>query len=159
MPDLLNKVHVDLVAPYRVAEPAVESSLRNLLLRRGAEIAKNPGEDVTLVRLSDFEEVRQVLSVGGDGKALEFQLISRVSFEVRRDDQILLPKDTLTVTRDYSFNAEEILAKEAEEERLREFLGNELAELLVLRIEAAARAVPPAPPADAAPAVPVVPGG
>ena len=39
MPETLHRVHVDLVAPYRVTEPPVESTLRTLLGRRGAQIA------------------------------------------------------------------------------------------------------------------------
>jgi LPS-assembly lipoprotein len=152
MPETLKLVHIDMVAPYRVSEPAVETMLRTLLTRRGSTVVDKPKEGATQIRLSELEEIRQVLSVGADGKALEFQLITRVTCEVRKGDQVLMPPDRMMLTRDYSFNAQQVLAKESEEERLREFLQNELAELLLLRIEAAAgRAVAPAPPPDAAP--------
>jgi LPS-assembly lipoprotein len=40
------------------------------------------------------------------------------------------------VSRDYFFNAQQVLAKEAEESRLRDYIQNDLAELILLRLEA-----------------------
>lgn len=132
----LRVVQVDVHMPYRVSEPAIEASLRSLLQRRGAELVEHQKAGVTLLRLSDIQEDREVLSVGIDGKALEYLLTTRVSYEVLRDGQILFAEDNLTLTRDYSFDAEQVLAKESEEARLREFMQNELAQLLLFRIEA-----------------------
>jgi LPS-assembly lipoprotein len=108
----------------------------------------------TTIRLSELRETRSVLSVGLDGKALEFQLTTRVRYEVLRDGQALLPPDTMQVMRDYSYNAQEVLAKEAEETRLREFMQNDLAEQLMLRIDTLLAAVPEpsAQPAQVVPA-------
>jgi LPS-assembly lipoprotein len=151
LPDELATVYIDLVTPYSVAEPPVETALQRLLRRRGAQVVGNAGEAVTTIRLSDLREEREVLSLGSDGKALEYQLITRINYAVLRDEQALMPPGSLRVTRDFSFNAQQVLAKEAEEERLRTFIQGELAELLMLRIEAAlARARAPLDPGPAA---------
>lgn len=157
LPDALKTVYVDAVNPYRVSDPPVVTSLRAILQRRGARImpASAPGQ--TEIRLSELRETRNVLSVGLDGKALEFQLITRVRYQVLRDGQSLVAPGTLQVERDYSFNAEEVLAKEVEETRLREYMQNDLAEQLILRLEtllARAAAAPPLPPASDIPATP-----
>lgn len=160
LPEALRFVRIDTVAPYRVSEPPVETALRARLARRGAEMVEKARDGVTVIRLTDLKETRQVLSVGADGKALEYQLILRVAFEVSTGDQVWLPADQIEVRRDYSFNAQQILAKEQEAERLRAFMQDEMAELMLLRIEAAAsRAAAPAPPPGAAPPVRVVPTG
>lgn len=155
LPEPLKRVRIDMVAPYRVSEPAVEASLRARLLRRGAEVVEVSAEDVTVIRLTELRESREVLSVGADGKALEYELILRVNVDVRRGQQVWVAPTTMEARRDYSFNAQQILPKEQEAERLREYLENEMAELLLLRIEAAvSRAEPPAAAPDAAPAAP-----
>ena len=137
LPPPLAAVHIDVVTPYSVAEPPVEAALQRLLQRRGAVVAGSGGAGITTLRLSNLTEGREVLSLGVDGKALEYQLITRVSYSVLRDGQVLMAPAQMQVTRDFSFNAQQVLAKEAEEERLREFIQSELAELLLLRIEAA----------------------
>lgn len=154
LPVALRTVHIDLVAPYRVSEPPLETALRALLQRRGAQVLSNPAEDVLFIRLSELEESRETLSVGSDGKVLEFALITRVRFEAFRGAELLVPADQIVVTRDLSFNAQQVLAKEAEEERLREFIQAEMAELLMLRLEAVLSrpTVPTAATPDAEPA-------
>jgi LPS-assembly lipoprotein len=138
LPEPLKRVRVDLVAPYRVSEPPVETSLRDRLVQRGAEVVKKDkgDEGVTVIRLSDLREAREVLSVGPDGKALEYELILRVRYEVRTGQHVWIPPSQMEARHDYSFNAQQVLPKEQEAERLREFLENELAEMLMLRIEA-----------------------
>ena len=62
----------------------------------------------------------------------------------------MLPHQTLSLSRDYSFNADAVLAKEAEELKLREAIQAELAELMMLRLEASLMM----PSAQAEPAMP-----
>ncbi len=88
-----------------------------------------------MIRLSELNETREVLSVGIDGKALEFRLITSVQYQAFRDGSLLAGPDSLRLTRDYSFQPEQVLAKEAEEARLREFIQTEIAELMLLRLE------------------------
>ncbi len=135
LPEPLLKVAIDVVTPYRVSEPPLETSLRAILRRRGAEVVDATAADVTNIRLSELTEARDVLSIGTDGKALEFRLVTSVRYEVRRNGKILSGPDTLRATRDYSFQPQQVLAKEAEEARLREFIQAELAELLMLRLD------------------------
>lgn len=152
LPELLKQVRIDVIAPYRVSEPTVEAALRERLLRRGAEVVEKSSDDVTTIRLTDLKATREVLSVGTDGKALEYDLILRVNYEVRRGTLVVIPTDLIEVRRDYSFSADQVLSKEQEAERLRDFLEEEMAELLLLRIEAAAKQVaPPKPVLDVVP--------
>lgn len=154
LPETLAGVYVDLVTPYRVSKPPLESALHARLLRRGATVSSSLSEARTVLRLSDFTETRDVLSVDPFGKAVEYKLTTRVRYELLDGDRVLVPPDVLQVSRDYSFNAQEVLAKEAEEARLQAFIQDELAELLLLRLEAILSrpvAVPAAAP-DATPA-------
>ena len=134
LPEALANVYIQVVTPYRVSEPPLEVALRTALQRRGA-LVTGEGDTRTVIKLIDLVESRRVVSLGTDGKALEFELTTRVRYQVTRGTQILVGPDELQVSRDYSFNAQQVLAKDAEEQVLRDFIQGELAELLLLRIE------------------------
>ena len=145
LPPALQRVYIDTVEPYAVSEPPVEQALRSRLRRRGADIVAQPEAGVGTLRLTNLDEQRSVLSIGPDGKAVEFELTTTVDFVLVRDGKILVPSDRLNASRDYSFNAEQILAKEAEETRLQRYLQDELADLLLLRLEASLSRLVPEP--------------
>ena len=128
LPPELDTVYVDMALGYEVSEPEVETALRSKLVRRGAKIVAKADPAVTQIRLSSLEERRETLSIGADGKALEYRLVIGVRYELLRDGRALLPADQLSVSRDYSFQLDQILQKELEEQQLREYIQNELAE-------------------------------
>lgn len=136
LPQPLQSTYIEVVVPYRVSEPPLEVSLRTLLQRRGGHVKSSAASAATVIRLSNLKESRLVLSIGTDGKVLEFQLVTTVTYQVNSGGKVLMPPDTLSLSRSYSFNAEQVLAKDAEEARLREYIQRELAELLLLRMEA-----------------------
>lgn len=162
LPDVLRRVYIDVIVPYRVSEPPLETSLRQRLTRQGATVTKEAASATATIKLTNLKEGRQVLSVGTDGKAIEFLLVTTVDYEVIDGGQVLVTPGSLRVTRDYSFSDEQVLAKEAEEARLREYIQDQLAELLLLKVETQlsrqagrvvgepAQVVPPQQPAPAA---------
>ena len=77
-----------------------------------------------------------------------------MTYRVERDGAVLVPNDLLQISRDFSFNADQVLAKDAEEARLRAYIQTELAELILIRLEARlGRIIVPSP--GVVPAVPV----
>jgi LPS-assembly lipoprotein len=151
LPPALAAVYIDVVTPYRVSKPPLEQALSSRLQRRGARLVGTLGAARTILRVSELKESREVLSVDPFGKAVEYKLTTRVQYLLVEGGAVLVPPDTIQVSRDYSFNAQQVLAKEAEELRLQTFMQDELAELLLLRIEAQL-AAPRAAPADVPPA-------
>ncbi|MFC4251820.1 LPS assembly lipoprotein LptE [Sinimarinibacterium flocculans] len=135
LPEPLQRVYINVIAPYQVVQPPLETALRAILQRRGADVRGETAPGTAVIRLSELEETREVLSVGIDGKALEFRLVTSVQYQVFRDGRMLAGPDSLRLTRDYSFQPEQVLAKEAEEARLRAFIQTEMAELMLLRLE------------------------
>lgn len=134
LPAVLERVYIDMPLGYTVAEPPVETALRSKLVQRGATIAAKSDKAATEIRLSQLEEQRETLSIGADGKALEYRLVIGVRYELLHEGKTLLPADTIAVSRDYSFQLDQIIQKELEEQQLREYIQNELAELVLLRI-------------------------
>lgn len=142
LPPQLKMVYVDMALGYRVSEPPIETALRSKLVRRGSKIVAKLDRAETQIRLSNRDERRETLSIGGDGKVLEYRLVIGVRYEVLQNGKALLPAETLSVSRDYSFQLDQILQKELEEEQLRQYIENELAELVLLRITTALEALP-----------------
>lgn len=151
LPPALSSVYIDVVTPYRVSKPPLEASLSSRLLRRGAKLSGTFGGARTILRITELTEGREVLSVDPFGKAVEYKLTTKLKYELIDSGRVVLTPDSIQVSRDYSFNAQQVLAKEAEEARLQAYMQDELAELLLLRIEALLTAAP-AVPADAKPA-------
>jgi LPS-assembly lipoprotein len=153
LPSQLSWIYIDVVTPYQVEKPPLEAALRTRILRRGGVVSGKAGASRTVLRISELAESREVLSVDPFGKAVEYQLTTRLRYELLEDGKPVVPGDVMRVSRDYSFNAQQVLAKEAEEARLQSFIQDELAELLLLRLEASLNAKAAAP-AGAAGAIP-----
>ena len=153
LPKSLNSVYVELVDTYHVTAPPLQTALQVRLTRSGASVKSKAEDAETVLRLSDLSEGREVLSIGPDGRAIEYRLLTRVTYSLRtRDGEVLIAPESQTVSRDYSFSAQQILPKESEEARLRGYIQDSLAELLLLRIESALNQRQPglAPPAEPA---------
>lgn len=154
LPPALNSVYVELIDPYHVTAPPLQTALQVRLARSGATVKSRPEDAETVLRLSDLAEGREVLSIGPDGRAIEYRLLTRVTYSLRSaSGEVLIAPESQTVSRDYSFSAQQILPKEAEETRLRGYIQDSLAELVLLRIESALSKTNPglAPPAEPAP--------
>ncbi|MCK9384756.1 MAG: LPS assembly lipoprotein LptE [Nevskia sp.] len=145
LPAQLQSVYVEAINPYQVTAPPLLTALQTRITRSGGAVKSKAEDAGVTLRLSDLQEARQVLSIGTDGRAIEYRLLTRVTFElIKNGGETLLAPETQTVSRDYSFSATQILPKEAEEARLRNYIQDELADLVLLRVESALLAPPPA---------------
>lgn len=134
-----------------VIQSRLEESLRTMLKRRGAQVvydSKAPGR----LTVNKLEEKTRVLSVGPDGKGIEYEIETTVNFDFSVDGKLRVPRDTLVVLRDYSFDETRVLAKEAERKQLQREMHEELANLILLRIDAVLKNPPPEPAPVAEPA-------
>ncbi|MGH8460759.1 MAG: LPS assembly lipoprotein LptE [Stenotrophobium sp.] len=155
LPPELQTVYIDVIAPYQVSEPPVEVALRTLIQRRGGTVLDHADGASAVIRLSNISETEQTLAIGTDGKALEYQLLTTMNYTVFNGNRILVAPDTIAASRIYSFNPLQVLANDAEEAHLREYIQQDMADLLLLRFDAvlshpAVNAAPAAVPAAAA---------
>lgn len=136
LPQPLQRVFIDSAQSFSIAEPTVETSLRARLRRRGGTVVGSPATAHSVLRLSDVRERSEVLSIDTSGRAIEFEIIVDVTFSLREGDTTLISPQTLSARRSLSFPSEQILPKEAEEHRLKAFLQDEIAGLIMLQLEA-----------------------
>lgn len=97
------------------------------------------GAEPLRLRIVALKDRKTVAAIGGDGKAVEFDLRQQLRFRYLAGDR-LSETHSLEASRRLSFDPAAVLAKDAEEARLREALSRELIELMLLRIESELRA-------------------
>ena len=86
---------------------------------------------------------RRVLSVGTTGKVEEYEVHYGASYSVERGNgESLIPKETLGEQRSYSFNEADVLAKDAEQERLVQDMRRDVVRQMMLRLQSVLKRTP-----------------
>ena len=110
---------------------AVQSGSATKVIERAGEA------EVVLQILNELQE-KQILSLGAGGRVREFQLSYRVQFRLTDEkNREHIPASEIVLKRDYSFNDEQALSKEAEEALLYRDMRNDAVQQLVRRLQAA----------------------
>src|SRR6056297_402711 len=126
----------------KVPDPssAFARELELLLRGNGVTIADGSGQGVAELRILRERITRRALSISGDARVREFELVFELQFSlVDASGEPLLGPDTLRLERDFQFDEQEILGAATEEELLRENLRRSMAAALIRRLEAFGR--------------------
>ena len=116
----------------------VSAAVIQLLDGAGVRVDATVESASVLVRLSDERFNRRVLSVNPvTGKESEFELAYRVTFEVTgAQGEELVPRQTVSLLRDYVFDIDGVLGKSREQSVLHDEMRRDAATRIVRRIEA-----------------------
>jgi len=96
-------------------------------------------EATATLLIIDSKRDKDVLSVNGNGKVLEYQLTQSIVFSVvSADKATLLDPQQVAMSRDYLYSSTDVLSKEREEAVVRRTLQRELVNLAILRMAAVA---------------------
>jgi len=114
--------------------------LELLLRANGVSLAERPGEGVAELRIQDERITRRALSITGDARVREFELVFDLRFSlIGPDGEPLLLDESLRMERDFQFDEQAILGAATEEELIREDLRRSMAAALIRRLEAYGR--------------------
>lgn len=111
-------------------------SLTDTLRQRGAELLEAPAVGATVLDIAADETGQRVLSVSARNIPREYEVFYAVTFSLRLGAESLIANETLVVTRAYTFDETQVLAKAAEEQILRRALAEDLARRVMQRIQA-----------------------
>ena len=154
LPPSMAKTFVRTRAPHTEFLKQLTDTLRV----RGAELVAAPEDAQAQLEISVDQTGQRILSVSARNIPREYEVFYSVTFSLQVAGQNLLSDEQLTVTRSYTYDETQVLAKEAEQDILRDALAEDLARRVVRRIETLAAAAPAAQPAgSAAPASPAAP--
>jgi LPS-assembly lipoprotein len=110
--------------------------LRDSLQNAGVNIVDSPVEaTATFSIISDIPGQR-VLSVSARNVPTEFEVFYTIFYSVETADTTLLEPRAQTLTRDYTWDATEVLGKEREEELMREAIVDDLVRIVLIQLSA-----------------------
>jgi LPS-assembly lipoprotein len=150
LPPVLSKTYVASAAPHSDFVSSVTEALR----LRGATIVGKEEPGAAQLNVTADDTGQRVLSVSALNIPREYEVYYSITFSLQVGGQKLIEGETLVVTRSYTYDETQVLAKASEEEVLRRALADDLARRVVRRIEGlgAAPTTPTTPePAPAAP--------
>jgi LPS-assembly lipoprotein len=131
LPPAMARTYVDTERPHSV----FLQSLTDVLRQRGAEVLEAPADGAAVLDISTDETGQRVLSVSARNIPREYEVYYAVTFSLRVGAESLIDNESLVVTRAYTYDETEVLAKAAEEEILREALAADLARRVMQRIQ------------------------
>jgi LPS-assembly lipoprotein len=110
--------------------------LRKSLIANGTKVLRTKGSSGATISVHDDELTEKILSVSARNIPTEYELTYRVKFSVVTDGKTLIDEEEVAATRDFSFDETQLLAKEREQEILREGLARDLVALVMRRLAA-----------------------
>lgn len=114
--------------------PLIEE-LRRLLAANHIQLVSKPDQAEMVLNISLELPEKQILTLGGSGRVSEFQLRYRVSLRAYDQQQReWLAADNLQLSRDFSYDDTQILAKEAEEAQLYQYMRSDMAQQIMRRL-------------------------
>lgn len=110
--------------------------LRKALLASGSKVIRTEGSASATITVHEDELTERILSVSARNIPTEYELTYRVRFSVVSGGNTLIEREEIAATRDISFDETQLLAKEREQEILREALARDLVALVMRRLAA-----------------------
>ena len=131
LPSDLDGIHV--TGPSEIG-----AALTLVLDSGGVQVAPDRASAKAVLRLNGEMFDRRVLSVDANtGKEREFELAYQIAFELTRaDGEELMPRQTVSLVRDYVFDPNEVLGKSREQAVLHAEMRRDAATQVVRRIAA-----------------------
>jgi len=137
LPASMKKVHIQIADP----SSPLAKDLAKALPRSGTEIVENVEPGVAVMNISANAFSTDVLTVGGNARATEYALRYHVELEVQdAAGTALLPKQTIELSREFTFDASQALGVAAEVDLLTQELQRDMTQTILRRLEALANA-------------------
>lgn len=108
--------------------------LERQFVAAGAQLAPSKEDASAVLRIVDNDTGQRVLSVTTTGGPEEFEVYHIVRFEVAVDGRQIFGPQELTLTRDYTFDKNDVLGKRHEYDNLSAALRKDMANLMLRRL-------------------------
>jgi LPS-assembly lipoprotein len=130
LPTEMQQTRLEIQGPYsRFAR-----RLETLLEQNGVHVVES-GDQAAILEVPLNRTRKQIQSIGDDARVREYLISHTVHFRLLdKDGKEMIPLQIFEQSRVYSFNEQDILAAEREDEFLRNDLSDSLAGMVVRRI-------------------------
>lgn len=117
-------------------------------LRRGLEsetttVLDDPTRASATLSIINVAHGSRPLVENRHGQPLEYQVAYSAEYTLVAGGVVLIPPEQQTLTRNYNYSASNAITDQEQEEALFGALANQMAQLIVFRIQAVARSLPP----------------
>lgn len=130
LPPQMQRTKLEVVDPYGQFARRLETHLE----QSGVNVVTSP-EDAAVLEVPLNTTRKEIQSIGDNARVREFLIRHTVQFRLLASDGTeLVPLQTYEQSRVYSFNEQDILAAEREDEFLRQDLADSLARMVVRRL-------------------------
>ena len=122
---------------YVVAEDRFSPFLREFkrqLQDAGVELTDSEADATATFMLSFDETDQRVLSVSARNVPTEYEVFYTIEYSLNAGVNVLLPPQTLTLTRDYTYDSTLVLGKAREEELLRSAIVKDMVRIVMKQI-------------------------
>lgn len=111
-------------------------ALEQALVAAGASMAPSGEAASAVVHIHRDETGRNILTISARNTPQEYEVFYTVEYSVSSAGAEILPRQKLTLSRDYAYDDSLVLAKQHEEQDIRESLARDLAALVARRLAA-----------------------
>lgn len=133
LPATMKRVHIEIAD----ASSALAKGLAKALPRSGSDVVDAAGPDVATIRFTANTLSTDVLTVGGNARATEYSLRYHVEFDVLDGTgSVIVPKQTIELSRDFTFDASQALGVAAQTDLLTNELQQDMVQTVLRRLEA-----------------------
>jgi len=108
--------------------------LEATLAGAGAVLAQSGQGASAVVHIHRDETGRRVLTISAQNTPEEYEVFYTVEYSVSSAGKEILPRQRLTLTRDYAYDDAAMLAKQHEEDDIRASLARDMASLVARRV-------------------------
>jgi LPS-assembly lipoprotein len=130
LPAILARPYLSVKDPYTDFAREFELQLKS----SGALIQPIRQDSTATIEVTKDLVEQRTLAVSSSNIPTDYELIYTVTFAVRGADKELLAPLTISVTKDYSFQVNELLAKEHEADQLRSAMARDLVAIAMRRL-------------------------
>ncbi|MEQ1662528.1 MAG: LPS assembly lipoprotein LptE [Thiobacillus sp.] len=115
---------------------AAAQRLRNTLgSDRRMRLTASTNEAMAVLKLAPEDRIKTILSLSGAGRVTEYRLTYRLKFSVNgNDERVLAAPETIELTRDFTYDDAQVLAKSAEETLLYRSMEDDAATQILRRL-------------------------
>lgn len=136
LPAAMAVTHITGIRPFGTLADDFTAALR----LRNITVTDSERSATAILQILGDNTEKLVLSVDTAGNVLEYELRQTIRFSVVTPvQQVVVPDQSVTLSRDYIFSSTDVLGKQREEQVVRATLQENLVNLAMLRIAAAAR--------------------
>jgi LPS-assembly lipoprotein len=130
LPGVLARPYLSLRNPYTDFSREFEHQLKS----SGATLQAESATATATIDVTNDVVVRRTLSVSAQNIPTEYELTYTVTFNVHGTDKELLTPQTISLSKDYSFQENALLAKEHEADILRQQMARDLVSIAMHRL-------------------------